>query len=348
MSKFFDLQRFNETETVVDLETLKAQGLTEDDLRGVIPEPSPNPEPAPAPSPEPGPEPTPTPAPEPGPDEPEPAPGGDTASKHVPYDRFKEVNDQKKALKAELDALRQKYEQQPGQAPQPVYQPPAYQPPANVAEQIAAMAEEEARRKLNYYGDVDDLRISDPAAYDRFTREVTKNEVRLEDRLEQMTRIAHENDRFMAQLQSLSDFPVLVNFATQELDELPSKQARPIDGAVGRLMNREATREDLQVVQSFIDTCREKLQKINQAPGQAPPATHAPAAPQNPAPATPATAGGGKLEQLANLPRANQLNNAGGKGAAMTTAQVEQLIIQGRIGEIPKEILAEIDPRLLE
>ena len=135
----FNLQLF--ADELVDAETLKQQGFTDEDLQGIMPsEPEPTPEPVTEPTPEPEPaiettEPTPEPESEPT------APDSDKVSKHVPYDRFKEINDKNKVLAAEIAALKAK---QFEPAPQPTQQPaPAQQPPQariNIEEQISKLA----------------------------------------------------------------------------------------------------------------------------------------------------------------------------------------------------------------
>lgn len=324
----------------VEVSTLKDYGFTDEELAGVVtPDPTPDSTPDPDPTPDPV-DPTPTPDPDPTPDPVDYSQvDGDTVDKKHPnvvaYDRFKEVNDRMKAMKAELDALKQSPAPQPQQ---PVYQQPsAPVPPVDLAEKIAEIAEHDVRRRLGIIGEIEDLQIQDPKKYAQFIKEVAKTEIKLENKINEDVRIQYENDSFIKELGSRTDAQVLVSFAEQELDELPAKEARPIERARERLLQKQATSDDLAILRKFVGDCQEKLNAINNpAPAPTPGAISTPSTP-------PATS---PLDKAAGLPRSQSLSGA--KTSAMSWAQVEQLIREGRINEIPKDMIAQIDPRLLE
>jgi hypothetical protein len=259
-------------------------------------------------------------------------PEGETVGKLKPsvvsYDRFKEINDKNKLLAAELAVLKA----------QPVQQPIQQQPPAqanqqqfNMDEWIANQADMQVRQKLQIVGEIDDLMMQDPKKYHQYTKEVAKAEVRIETDFREMARVQQQNDRFLAELGAMPNANVLVTFAEQEIEELPAKQARPLIAAKDRLISKTATMEDIALLRTFTKECAEKMAKINAAPDKGAILT-------SPAPSP--------LAKTEGLPRANSLSGA--KTAAMSAVQVEQLIRDGKIDQIPEDWIRRIDPRLLE
>lgn len=317
----FNLQLF--ADDFVDVDTLKQHGFTDDDLKQHMSEPETQKEPDAEPTQESEPtinEPT----------EPEPnAPDGDTVSKHVPYDRFKEVNEKNKILAAKVAALEAAQQKQ-----QPVNN--ANQEPVLSREE---QAEKKAREqcKIDNNVDVDDLQYSDPALYRKYIKALTKEEMMLElnERIEESRKqqVWDENVNFVQELQAIPDFPVLFQFAQQELDELPRKEAKKIDDAYARVDSGRGNKEDFAVLRDFANKCKEKMSSINGAP-----MTGAFSMPQNQQPAPAPT--NSPLDKAANLPRSQNLSGA--KTGAMSWSQVEQLVREGKVDQIPPDMLAQI------
>lgn len=310
-------------DNIVEISTLKDQGFTDDDLKGFIADPEPTPDPIPEPEPTPEPNPEPTPESEPN------VPDHDNVSKHVPYDRFKEINDKNKLLAAELAAL--KAQPQPTttqQQPAPVPQTPQLQ--TSIEEQIAKIADEKVRKALEIDEDIDTLQYSDPAKYLKYVKSVAKEEFKLETQYEQQSKIYNENRTFISELQSQADFPVLYQFAINELDELPGKKARVIEQAFARIDQGQGSKEDIETMRTFVNECRAKMSGI------APESNIKPTV-------TPTTS---PLDKAIGLPRAQNLS--GSKTSAMSMVEVEKMLNEGKFDQIPKDILKMIDPNLVK
>jgi hypothetical protein len=335
MSKYvFDLQLFNNEDTAVDVDTLKDH-FTDDELQEYLPKE----EPAKG---------TPTDPTETAPVDPpaeetvvgdvttgEDIPSADGVSKHVPYDRFKEVNEKNKVLAAELAALKAKNTQpspQPTQQPAPVQQ----QQPINVEEQITKLADEKVRKALNITDNIETLQYTDPGLYLKYVKDLAKEEFRLETQYEQQAEVYHQNITFANELKSQEDFPVLFQFAVAELDELPGRKARVIEAAFNNIDRGMGSKEDIETVRNFANECRAKM--TGTAPQQQTPIEpeQKPNPQQAPSP----------LDKAAGLPRATNLGGA--RTAAMSWAQVEQLAAEGKFDQIPKDMLIQIDPKLVE
>jgi hypothetical protein len=325
----------------VSVDTLKQQGFTDEDLQGFSTQQEPAQEPIVA---------TPEPA-EPTVIDPQqdlPVDGdvitidqnnpADGVSKHVPYDRFKEVNEKNKIMAAELAALKAQYAQptpQPNQQPTPVQQP---QQQVNVEEQIAKMADSKAREKLKLENsvDIDDYgwQIDNPKLYRDYLKETAKEELKLERQYEEQAQVYQQNISFANELKTQQDFPVLYQFAIAELDELPGKRARVIEQAFNNIDRGTGSKDDIETVKSFAAECRAKMNSTNQTTNTEPNTTATVAPTTSP------------LDKAAGLPRSQNLS--GSKTSAMSWAQVEGLIRSGDIDQIPKDMLAQIDKRLLE
>lgn len=318
----FNLQLFADEDTV-SLDTLKEQGFSEEDLQGLMPEPEPKADPSPDPTPEPKADPTP---------ETEPiVPDHDNVSKHVPYDRFKEINDKNKVMAAELAALKaQQTTTTTPQQPTPVPQQQNQTQQNSVEEQIAKIADEKVRKALEIDEDIDTLQYSDPAKYLKYVKSVAKEEFKLETQYEQQSKVYNENVNFINELKSQQDFGVLYQFAIAELDELSGKEARPKEQAFARIDRGVGTKEDIETIRTFVNTCRAKMSGVT-TESNVKPVT------------TPTTS---PLDKAIGLPRAQNLSGA--KTSAMSWAQAESLIREGKIDQIPEEMIRQIDPRLLE
>lgn len=326
----FNLQLF--AEDFVPADTLKGH-FTDEELQSIMTEPEKAPEQQPNQIPEQEPEPTTN-----KPTEPEQnAPDGDTVSKHVPYDRFKEVNEKNKVLAAELAALKAaQQKQQPvtqtQQPPQMQNQPQGQQ--LSVAQQIAKIADEKVRKELGITEeDLETLQFTDQKKYLQYVKDVSKEEYRMENEYHQQQMVYVDNVNFVQELQAIPDFPVLFQFAQQELDELPRREAKKIDDAYERVNNGRGNKEDFAVLRDFANKCKEKMSSINGAP-----MTGAFSMPKNQQPVPQQQ--NNPLDKAANLPRSQSLS--GSKTGAMSWTQIEQLVREGKIDEIPPDMLAQI------
>ena len=323
----FNLQLFADEDTV-DLATLKDQGFTDEELQEFTPKTEPTQEPVT--------EPTETPTVEPQQEEvvkddvtiptEDVEPHADNLKMAL-----KEERDRRKVLVAELAALKaQQTTTTTPQQPAPVPQQQNQTQQNSVEEQIAKIADEKVRKALDIDEDIDTLQYSDPLKYLKYVKSVAKEEFKLETQYEQQSKVYNENVNFINELKSQQDFGVLYQFAIAELDELSGKEARPKEQAFARIDRGVGTKEDIETIRTFVNTCRAKMSGV---------ATESNVKPA----ATPTTS---PLDKAIGLPRAQNLSGA--KTSAMSWAQAESLIREGKIDQIPEEMIRQIDPRLLE
>lgn len=261
---------------------------------------------------------------------------GETVSKLKPtvvaYDRFKEINDKNKLLAAELAALKAAQTPTPTPTPQPAPQQPVQQSQQpNISEQISKAADEKVRKELEITDDIETLQYTDPKKYLQYVKNVAKEEFKMESQYEKQVEIYSQNLNFVNDLKTQKDFPVLYQFAIAELDEMPGKKSKVISAAFDRINSGVGSKEDIATIKDFTNECRTKMTGINTPP-----------TPSTPAPAPLTTS---PLDKAAGLPRATGLSGA--KTSAMSWAQVEDLIRQGKSDQIPKEMLRQIDPKLV-
>lgn len=241
---------------------------------------------------------------------------------------LKEERDRRKVLAAELAAL--KAQQTTTTTPQQPAPVPQQQPQTSVEEQIAKIADEKVRKALDIDEDIDTLQYSDPLKYLKYVKSVAKEEFKLEAQYEQQSKVYNENVNFINELKSQQDFGVLYQFAIAELDELSGKEARPKEQAFARIDRGVGTKEDIETIRTFVNTCRAKMSGVATESNVKPVSTTATSS----------------LDKAIGLPRAQNLSGA--KTSAMSWAQAETLIREGKIDQIPEEMIRQIDPRLLE
>ena len=241
---------------------------------------------------------------------------------------LKEERDKRKVLAAELAVL--KAQQTTTTTPQQPAPVPQQQPQTSVEEQIAKIADEKVRKALEIDEDIDTLQYSDPTKYLKYVKSVAKEEFKLETQYEQQSKVYNENVNFINELKSQQDFGVLYQFAIAELDELSGKEARPKEQAFARIDRGVGTKEDIETIRTFVNTCRAKMSGV---------ATESNVKPVSTTATSP-------LDKAIGLPRAQNLSGA--KTSAMSWAQAESLIREGKIDQIPEEMIRQIDPRLLE
>lgn len=243
---------------------------------------------------------------------------------------LKEERDRRKVLAAELAAF--KAQQQPitsQQQPSPVPQQ-TNQQQISVEEQIAKIADEKVRKALGIDEDIDTLQYSDPTKYLKYVKNVAKEEFKLEAQYEQQSKVYNENRTFVSELQQQADFPVLYQFAINELDELPGKKVRVIEQAFARIDKGQGSKEDIETMRTFVSECRAKMTGV--------------ATESNVKPVTTTTTS--PLDKAIGLPRAQNLSGA--KTSAMSMVEVEKMLNEGKFDQIPKDILKMIDPNLVK
>lgn len=335
-TKTINLQLFAD-DSEVDLSSLKDH-FTDEELQSVVPkeEPAPEPQSEPEPKEEPVPDIEPEPNPEPTPEQ--TAPDSDKVSKHVPYDRFKEVNERNKVLAAELAALKARQSEPAPQVQTPVQTQPAPQPPqqADIRSQINRYAEEEAKRRLKIEGDPREFMFTEPEKYEDYVAEKTSIRIEETNKYNSYQTTRKQNADFVNELKTIPDFPTVYQFALAELDELPGKQARAIGSAFDRVDKGIGTKEDQETIRKFATECQNKMKGITTQPPQDQAAISMPVT-------QPVT---NPLDKTAGLPRATNLSGA--RTAAMSWAQVEALIREGKTDQIPEDMIKQIDPRLLD
>ena len=270
----------------------------------------------------------------------QPAPDSEKVSKHVPYDRFREVNEKAKALAAELAAIKAK---QANPAPvEPEVKTVSEQPkpaPASNTEakakyfaMLSSAADAEAR-EIHGIGNADltELQFTDNAKYQAYldTRATIAQEKHMEN--VKTFEVRSKNEAYIAKLQQDPLFAPVYQYATELLQDLPGRELLKFKEAEMRVTQYWGTDADFALLDKYMN---EYKAKYLAATGQAP------------APTLQTQAHKAPLDKAEGLPRANNLSGA--KSAAMSWAQVEQLIRDGKADQIPKEMLAQIDPRLIE
>lgn len=254
----------------------------------------------------------------------------------IAYDRFKEVNDKAKALAAELAALKA---QKPVDTTQPVFeQPKPVQPSQAEAKakyyaMLSSTADKQAREILGISdADLTELQFVDNAKYQALldTRATIVQEMHRENMVAFQVRQA--NEQYVSKLQSDPMFGPVYQFAIQDMQDLPLKEVAKFQQAEARVSQMRGTDADFALLDKYLDEYKAKFLAIT---GQKP------VMPQVSVTQTKAP-----IEKAEGLPRANNLSGA--KTAAMSWQQVEQLIRDGKADQIPKEMLSQIDPKLIE
>ena len=253
----------------------------------------------------------------------------------IAYDRFKEVNDKAKALAAELAAMKaQKPVERPVEQPRQMNeQQTQTEAKAKYYATLSADADREARAILGI-GDTDltELQFTDNPKYQALldTRATIVQERHMENVKQFQVRQA--NEQYIATLQQDPLFQSMYQFASEELYSLPGRELMQFKEAEARVLNYRGTESDFKLLDKYIGDFKDKyLASTGQKPVM---------------PQVSVTHTKAPLDKAEGLPRASNLSGA--KTAAMSWQQVEQLIRDGKADQIPKEMLAQIDPKLIE
>lgn len=237
---------------------------------------------------------------------------------------LKEERARRKALRDELDTLKnQLIDVQRKSQPAPIQQTDPFT-------DLKKQARQKAIESLKIDGNPSDLMFTDSEKYEEFVAERARLEYEAIHNYQEKQRTYNENVSFVNELRSIPDFPVVLNYAMADLDEMPRKQSRKIEDAYSKVDRGEGTKEDFQVLRDYVAECQKKMAGTNTSETTK---------------TQPQTNVGGltsKLEQASQLPKATQLN--GGKTSQMSWAEVEKLAREEKWDEIPKELLLKIDP----
>ena len=257
----------------------------------------------------------------------------------IAYDRFKEVNDKAKALAAELAALKAQKPVEPTQPAQTVFEQPKPVQPSQAeakAKYYAMLSSEADKEAREIHGiesaDLTELQFVDNAKYQAYldTRATIVQERHTENVKQFQVRQA--NEQYVARLQQDPLFAPVYNFAIADMEDLPVREVKAFKAAEARVSNFQGTEADFKMLDEYLEKYKDKYLAMT---GQKP------VLPQVSVTQTKAP-----LDKAEGLPRANNLSGA--KTAAMSWQQVEQLIRDGKADQIPKEMLAQIDPKLIE
>ena len=239
-----------------------------------------------------------------------------------------------KALAAELAALKAQkpVEQTVFEQPKPVTDSQT-EAKAKYYATLSADADREARAILGI-GDADltELQFTDNPKYQALldTRATIVQERHMENVKQFQVRQA--NEQYIATLQQDPLFQSVYQFAMADMDDLPSKEVKPFKDAEARVLQYRGTDADFALLDKNMNDYKAKFLAMT---GQKPVASQ-----------VSVTHTKAPLDKAEGLPRASNLSGA--KTAAMSWQQVEQLIRDGKADQIPKEMLAQIDPKLIE
>jgi hypothetical protein len=273
-------------------------------------------------------------------------PDGDTVQEEpkklkpsvIAYDRFKEVNDKAKALAAELAALKAQ-KTTPVEQPKTVFQQPQTAPNSQAeakAKYYAMLSAEADKEARDIHGikdaDLTELQFVDNAKYQAYldTRATIVQERHTENVKQFQVRQA--NEMYVSKLQNDPLFAPVYNFAIADMEDLPVREVKAFKAAEARVTNFQGTDADFKLLDEYLEKYQDKYLAMT---GQQPVASQATV-----------TKTKAPIEKAEGLPRANSLSGA--KTAAMSWQQVEQLIRDGKADQIPKEMLSQIDPKLIE
>lgn len=259
----------------------------------------------------------------------------------IAYDRFKEVNDKAKALAAELTALKAQ-QPTPFEKPKTMYEQAKPESDVQVEAEakyyatLSSNADKKARAILGV-GDADltELQFTDNPKYQALldTRSTIVQEMHSEN--VKAFKVRQANEQYVTKLQNDSLFAPVYQFAIADMQDLPLKEVIKFKEAEARVTNYQGTDADFATLDKYMDDYKAKYLALNGQKQDMP----------FKQPTTPNKVNA-PLDKADGLPRANSLSGA--KSASMSWTQVEQLIRDGKADQIPQEMLAQIDPKLIE
>lgn len=223
---------------------------------------------------------------------------------------LKEERSRRKAMKAELDEMRAKYEalQRASQAPTV--------PPETMA-QITEQAKAKAKALMGVQ-DETELMFSDPKKYAKYVREVARAEVHATDAYNARQKVYGQNVAFVNSLKSMPDFGAMWQKGVEVLNGMTYGEAMPINQAFANVDRGEGTEADFKAINDFVAKVKSMM-------------------------AGPAPVKESPLETVKNLPKAQSLNGGGKTAPKISNEEILKAYREGRESDLPKEIRDEIN-----
>lgn len=223
---------------------------------------------------------------------------------------LKEERSRRKAMKAELDEMRAKYEalQRASQAPTV--------PPETMA-QITEQAKAKAKALMGVQ-DETELMFSDPKKYAKYVREVARAEVHATDAYNARQKVYGQNVAFVNSLKSMPDFGAVWQKGVEVLNGMTYGEAMPINQAFANVDRGEGTEADFKAINDFVAKVKSMM-------------------------AGPAPTKESPLETVKNLPKAQSLNGGGKTAPKISNEEILKAYREGRENDLPKEIRDEIN-----
>lgn len=223
---------------------------------------------------------------------------------------LKEERSKRKAMKAELDEMRAKYEalQRASQAPTV--------PPETMA-QITEQAKAKAKALMGVQ-DETELMFSDPKKYAKYVREVARAEVHATDAYNARQKVYAENVAFVNALKNTPDFGAIWTKGVEVLNGMTYGEAMPINQAFASVDRGEGTQADFKTISDFVSKVKSMM-------------------------AGPAPVKESPLETVKNLPKAQSLNGGGKTAPKISNEEILKAYREGRENDLPKEIRDEIN-----
>ena len=234
---------------------------------------------------------------------------------------LKEERARRKALRDELDTLKAQMQPIKQQPIQPTQAP-------DVLSDIRQKARAKAIESLKIEGNPSDLMFADPEKYEEFVSERARLEYEAVHAYQENQRVYGENVAFVNELRNIPDLPAIMHYANEDLDEMPRKQSRKIEEAYDRVDKGKGNKDDFQVLRDYVAEVQKKMTGTNTS------------ATTQTQPQANVSGLAGKLEQAAQLPKANQLS--GGKTKQMSWEEVEKLAREEKWDEIPPDMLKQL------
>ena len=223
---------------------------------------------------------------------------------------LREERSKRKAMKAELDEMRAKYEalQRASQAPTV--------PPETMA-QITEHAKAKAKALMGVQ-DETELMFSDPKKYAKYVREVARAEVHATDAYNARQKVYGQNVAFVNSLKSMPDFGAVWQKGVEVLNGMTYGEAMPINQAFANVDRGEGTEADFKAINDFVSKVKSMM-------------------------AGPAPTKESPLETVKNLPKAQSLNGGGKTAPKISNEEILKAYREGRENDLPKEIRDEIN-----
>lgn len=274
---------------------------------------------------------------------------------NVPYARFKEANERRKAAEKELAELKARL-QQPAQQQQQIAAPQADLPDSKSPEQqemMKAISAEAVRRAKARLGindeDLSSLEFADNLeARSRFqiivqeehnaimekAREIARERAAFEQGVSEATQ---EFTTFVNEFQALPDAADRWDYiANKKFLELPQLQQTVIKAAFERLQNKRGTLQDYFLAKGYFDNASAEYTAQHEKPPAAPAVTAAAPAPKSNTAA--------KVKAAQALPKAANINGATAK-PGMSIEDITNILNEPgaeALDKIPPDILKKI------